>query len=183
MPVDVTLLFGLCILFITATLYTLVRWYRRHYPESQTTICLQIGDLESSMMITWGQFLHQPDFYQIIVNALHEDQISITTNPMWYFFHEVKINGLILMAKHKFLDLNVHLTLKQHILFCTARQIKSFTQSNYFMALLLKDSKGKIRSCSKLKPLLNSAKERVTTSSERDHPSLYPALNLTVPAI
>ena len=90
--------------------------------------------------------------------------ITITTKQIWLFIYEMKINGVKITANHRFLDLHVDIKPKKYIFWYTARRIAEITGKEYFVASLLQDDKGQVRSCRKIKAYLERNEDAITAT-------------------
>jgi hypothetical protein len=177
-PVDVTLLLILCFLCIAFTLYAIRRLYRHYFPGPLTHLFLQIGDLQSSMMIPWGYFVHPVDFYSFSVQPSDSEEAHLVATPYCLGLHILKVSGIRTIATHKYLNLNQDIASKQLISYFSASKIKQLMTKEHFLAFLIKDADGKITSCIKLRSFNSSLKPNFVTQSAPSMAAIYPSLNI-----
>jgi hypothetical protein len=149
-------------------------WYRNRFPGPLTSLCLQIGNMQSSVVIPWSHLLHPAEFYNFTVHPLNSTDFHFTLTAYCMGLNIIKICGTKLQAHHSHLDLMADIKPKQLISFFMAKKLQQFLTQDYFMAFLVKDSSGKIVSCIKLRPFQPSPTPSDVVVAIA--PPLYPTL-------
>jgi hypothetical protein len=173
-PLETMIMILLCLLICAFCLYKLRLWYRNRFPGSLTTLCLQVGNMQSSIVINWTHLVHPAEFYNFTIHTLDSTEPYFTLTPYCMGLNIVKICGRKLQADHIHLDLTADIKTKQLVSYLIARKLQQFLAHDYFMALLVKDSNGKIVSCTKIRSFQPPSKpsDNITPIA----PPLYPTL-------
>ena len=172
-PIDVTLLLMLCVIGLLYVINRLRQWYHRYFPNHLTSLLLQIGNMNSSICIPWGKFVHPHQFYNFSVQKNSAKDIRLTLTHHWFGFYILELHGIHTMVSHKILDLHQTVGKQQLIFYFTARPLKQLLIKDHFIAFIVQDSEDNISSCMKLQSFnRDTCQSTAPSSSSSLHPSL-----------
>ena len=173
-PVDVSLLLVFSFLVIFMIIRQVAKCYKRQTFSSQTKLYLQIGNLQSSMVIPWETFVYAPEFYEL-TTATQQD-VRLEIHSLGGCFSHIRIVGTEIFIAHKVLDLVTKIKLTKGVFYPTAKKIRVYMKDCYFLAFFTIDQNGKIKSCLQIKQWISVMMPTLAQFQSVVH---HPQLSLT----
>jgi hypothetical protein len=170
-PIEQAILAFLIILSILIISFGFYRHFRKFRLGAQSRVYIQLGDVSNSCTLPFFTLLFPPEFY--IFKTVRQSQnasVSIQYGTWFAPSDKIKIDGIQVHISNPCLQIEINPSLSKTIPFFLSRKISRIIQKDHFIALILTDPKGKIISCTPLKPYSTPAMNHDV------HPPLYPVL-------
>jgi hypothetical protein len=152
LPVEIMILFAIIALLLISGGYVAYKLYQRHYIGPQTSCVIQIGNLTQHVNIKWTMLLHPPNFYTVYIQSTKALCQARVLNQNWPISKaRLILANVEVQLRNTALDLNSILEVKNELSFFEARKVIHIIQEAHFIALLMLDKKGSIKSCTRLR--------------------------------
>jgi hypothetical protein len=178
-PVDVTLL-ALVIIVVLIAITLLVRHcYMHRLSKPQAYLCVQIGNIQNCVNLEWARLIHPPDFYALDVKFAQKPGDAFKYASAVLLARVLKLTDIKMTLQHRYVQLSVDISVKRKVSRALIKQISRVTSADYFIAAVMKDSKGRITSCFQLRPYVpdESQNDRTDFTSGPSFAPLYPKID------
>jgi hypothetical protein len=178
-PVDFTLL-ALVIIIVLIAITLLVRHcYMQRLSKPQAYLCVQIGNIRNCVNLEWAKMIHPPEFYALDVKFALKPGDTIRYASAVLLARTFKLTDVKMTLQHKHVQLSVDIAVKHKVSRYVVKQIRRITSGDYFIAAVMKDSKGRITSCFQLRPYVpdESQNDRTDFTSRPSFAPLYPKID------
>jgi hypothetical protein len=175
-PVDVTLL-ALVIIIVLIAITLLVRHcYMHRLSKPQAYLCVQIGNIQNCVNLEWARLIHPPEFYALDVKFAQKPGDAFKYASAVLLARVLKLTDIKMTLQHRHVQLSVDISVKRKVSRALIKQISRLTSADYFIAAVMKDSKGRITSCFQLRPYVpdESQNDRTDFTSRPSFAPLYP---------